>query len=105
MNPITILVFALVLALIMLTAFSLLIISTALNKKNIKLDLFAFDFNFGKLKRGGSVIQKLNLQVSQLSRKASLLGKGIMNLLLPLLILFLRKQLTQQNIRVQILLI
>lgn len=41
MNPITILVFALVLALIMLTAFSLLIISTALNKKNIKLDLFA----------------------------------------------------------------
>lgn len=52
MNPITILVFALVLALIMLTAFSLLIISTALNKKNIKLDLFAFDFNFGKLKKG-----------------------------------------------------
>ncbi|MBQ2924710.1 MAG: class D sortase, partial [Anaerotignum sp.] len=44
--------FALVLALIMLTAFSLLIISTALNKKNIKLDLFAFDFNFGKLKKG-----------------------------------------------------
>lgn len=52
MNPITILVFALVLALIMLTAFSLLIISTALNKKIIKLDLFAFDFNFGKLKKG-----------------------------------------------------
>ena len=52
MNPITILVFALVLALIMLTTFSLLIISTALNKKNIKLDLFAFDFNFGKLKKG-----------------------------------------------------
>ena len=52
MNPITILVFALVLALIMLTAFSLLIISTALNKKNIKLDLFAFDFNFEKLKKG-----------------------------------------------------
>lgn len=52
MNPITILVFALVLALIMLTAFSLMIISTALNKKNIKLDLFAFDFNFGKLKKG-----------------------------------------------------
>ena len=52
MNAITILVFALVLALIMLTAFSLMIISTALNKKNIKLDLFAFDFNFGKLKKG-----------------------------------------------------
>lgn len=52
MNMITILISALVLALIMLTAFSLIIISTALNKKNIKLDLFAFNFSFGKLVKG-----------------------------------------------------
>lgn len=52
MGILTILVGALVLALVLLTVFSLMIISTALNKKNIKLDLFAFDFNFGKLRKG-----------------------------------------------------
>lgn len=76
MNPITILVFALVLALIMLTAFSLLIISTALNKKNIKLDLFAFDFNFGKLKKGRISDTKVELAGITAEPEGILAGEG-----------------------------
>lgn len=44
-------ILALIIPIVILFAFSLLIISTALNKKNIKIDLFAFNFDFGKLRK------------------------------------------------------
>lgn len=52
MGVLVILVGALILALISLTVFSLMIISTALNKKNIKLNLFAFRFNLSDKIKG-----------------------------------------------------
>ncbi len=52
MNVIIVLFAALILALIMLTVFSLVLISNALDKKNIHLDLFAFTFKIGKKTKG-----------------------------------------------------
>ncbi len=52
MNVIIILFAALIVALIMLTVFSLVLISNALDKKNIHLDLFAFTFKIGKKNKG-----------------------------------------------------
>ena len=52
MNVIIVLFAALILALIMLTVFSLVLISNALDKKNIHLDLFAFTFKIGKKNKG-----------------------------------------------------
>lgn len=44
-------ILALIIPLIILFVFSIMIITSALNKKNIKLDLFAFNFDFGKLRQ------------------------------------------------------
>ena len=52
MNVLIVLFAALILALIMLTIFSLVLISNALDKKNIHLDLFAFTFKIGKRNKG-----------------------------------------------------
>ena len=52
MNLTIVLFAALILSLIMLTIFSLVLISNALDKKNIHLDLFAFSFKLGKKTKG-----------------------------------------------------
>ena len=52
MNLTIVLFAALILSLIMLTIFSLVLISNALDKKNIHLDLFAFSFKIGKKTKG-----------------------------------------------------
>ena len=44
-------ILALIIPLVILFVFSLFIINSALNKKNIKIDLFAFNFDFGRLRR------------------------------------------------------
>ena len=44
-------ILVLIIPLVILFVFSLFIINSALNKKNIKIDLFAFNFDFGKLRK------------------------------------------------------
>lgn len=51
MNVIIVLIVALIIMMIMMIVFSLVVISTALKKKNIRLNLFAFKFKTGKNKK------------------------------------------------------
>lgn len=51
MNILILFFFTIIIPLVILFVFSIFIINSALNKKNIKLDLFAFHFDFDKLRR------------------------------------------------------